>query len=249
MPFKVKGNSGYRLKRDNNLVVKYAEQYDERLIKSAQKQKEFKSNYFKTPQVYDITNSSFTMEYINGDSFIDFFTRASKRDLDGLILKLDNYFKERIVGQYNLPMDVIKEKLISIPNATHLLEYVDKFDYINIKIGKCHGDLTFSNMVFAEDVYLIDFLDSYIESPTMDIVKLRQDTQLYWSLNMVDKVKDEIKIKLGLNYIDKWITNTFDIEHYNLLQTINLYRIYPYTNNPLILEYLNQNINKLCEHF
>lgn len=248
MPFKVKGNSKYRLVLDNNLVKKSSINDDNRLVISAQKQKEFKSEYFKTPKIHEITKSSFTMDYINGDSFIDFFIRASKRDLDGLIEKIEGYFKERIIGQCKIPISVITEKLETIPESFDLLNYIKSLDYINLKVGKCHGDLTFSNMIFTENIYLIDFLETFLESPTIDMVKLRQDTHLYWSLNMVNNVRDVIKVKLGLKYIDDWLTSTYNIEHYNLLQAVNLYRIYPYTDDPKIKEYLRHNINYLCEH-
>ena len=102
-------------------------------------------------------------------------------------------------------------------------------------------------MIFAEDIYLIDFLDSYMETPTIDILKLRQDTHLHWGFNMVDNVRDVVKIKIGLGYIDEWIMDTFDIDQYNLLQSINLFRIFPYTDDPKIKEYLTRNIRKLCE--
>lgn len=248
MSFKIKGNSGYTLQIEKNKVIKRALTDDPRLVISAHKQQEFKSSFFKTPKVYDITDSSFTMEYINGDSFIEFLSRASKRDLDGLIARLDGYFKERIVGECNIPISVFKEKLKSLPHAWKLLDYINDKDSINVKVGLCHGDMTFSNMIFAEDIYLIDFLETYIDSPTMDILKLRQDTQLYWSFNMIKKSLDPIKVKIGLQYIDEWITSTFDVENYNILQCINLYRIFPYTNDSKIEEYLKQNICKLCGH-
>ena len=81
----------------------------------------------------------------------------------------------------------------------------------------------------------------------MDLVKLRQDTHLHWSLNMVSSVTDLSKIKLGLSYIDKWLVENYPIEKYELLQIINLQRIYPYTNDIEIKKYLQTNINKLCE--
>ena len=44
---------------------------------------------------------------------------------------------------------------------------------IEIPMGKCHGDLTFSNILFnGNNYYLIDFLDSFIESPLLDLVKI-----------------------------------------------------------------------------
>ena len=128
-----------------------------------------------------------------------------------------------------------------------MLPLLDNELDIRIKVGLAHGDMTLSNMIFTDEIYLIDFLDSYIESPTMDLVKLRQDTHLHWSLNMISSVTDLSKIKLGLSYIDDWLVENYPIEKYELLQIINLQRIYPYTNNVKIKKYLETNINKLCE--
>lgn len=247
MDFKVKGHSNYKLEINNDFVIKSAEKSDSRLKKSALKQQTFKSNFFKTPYVENITDCSFSMKYINGESFSQFFTNASKRDLDNLISKIDGYLQERIVGEMDLPKLVLENKLKSLPNGESLLPILDNIDSISIKVGLSHGDMTLSNMIFAEDIYLIDFLDSYIESPTMDLVKLRQDTHLYWSLNMVTDTLDETKIKLGLQYIDNWLVDTYPIKEYEILQIINLFRIYPYTNDEKIKKYLSKNINKLCE--
>jgi tRNA A-37 threonylcarbamoyl transferase component Bud32 len=245
--FKVKGHSNYNLKLHENVVTKSSEVDDIRLVKSAQKQKEFKSDYFKSPEVLEINKDSFLMEYIQGESFSQFFTLATKRDLDGLIRKLDGYFKERIIGEITIPIQILKDKLQSLPNGNNLLPLLSNHSDITIKVGLSHGDMTLSNMIFTDEIYLIDFLDSYIESPTMDLVKLRQDTHLHWSLNMVSSVTDLSKIKLGLSYIDKWLVENYPIEKYELLQIINLLRIYPYTNDDKIKNYLEININKLCE--
>lgn len=247
MDFKVKGHSNYNLKLHENVVTKSASSGDTRLVKSAIKQKEFKSNYFKSPKVLEINRDSFLMEYIQGESFSQFFTLATKRDLDGLIRKLDGYFKERIIGETTLPINILKDKLKSLPNGDTLLPLLNSESDIQIKVGLSHGDMTLSNMIFTDEIYLIDFLDSYVESPTMDLVKLRQDTHLHWSLNMVNSVTDLSKIKLGLSYIDRWLVKNYPIEKYELLQIINLQRIYPYTNDTKIKNYLETNINKLCE--
>lgn len=247
MDFKVKGHSKYTLTLHNDLVIKSSSENDDRLVVSATKQKLFKSNFFKTPKVIDISNSSFSMEYINGESFSQFFTRATKRDLDNLIYKIDGYLQERIIGEIEISTELLKDKVLSIPNGNEFVSILDNKKIVKVKVGIAHGDMTLSNMIFAEDIYLIDFLDSYIESPTMDIIKLRQDTHLYWSLNMVDKVIDLTKIKLGLQYIDNWLVNNYPIQNYEIFQIINLLRIYPYTNDDKIKLYLDKNINKLCE--
>ena len=248
MDFKVKGYSKYDLKLSNNQVIKSANDIDERLVISANKQKNFKSNFFKTPSVSDITESSFIMDYINGESFSQFFTRATKRDLDNLINRIGGYLEERIIGEVDLPIQILKDKIASIPTDIDLLPMLSNLESIKVKVGLCHGDMTLSNMIFSEDIYLIDFLDSYIESPTIDIVKLRQDTHLHWSLNMVNNIVDLTKIKLGLNYIDEWLIETYRVENYEILQIINLLRIYPYTTSDDIKIYLEKNIKWLLEH-
>ena len=46
---------------------------------------------------------------------------------------------------------------------------------VEIPLGPCHGDLTTSNVLFAHDssaIALVDFLDSFLESPLVDLAKL-----------------------------------------------------------------------------
>jgi tRNA A-37 threonylcarbamoyl transferase component Bud32 len=247
MPFRVNGNSNYIISVDDDKVIKKSQIEDNRLLLSAKKQIGFKSKYFKVPKIYNFDNRNITMEYVKGDTFYDFFIRSSKRDLDEFIFKLEGYFNENIVGNYEIPIKIIKDKLDTFNNNKRLLDMIKDIEYLKVKIGPCHGDFTLSNMIFSDDIYLIDFLDSYLESPTMDILKLRQDTHLYWSFNMTKYIKDEVKLKIGLKYIDDWITETYDFEYYNLLQAINLYRIINYTSNKNVLDYLEKNISKLCE--
>lgn len=248
MDFKVRGHSSYKLSLIDDVVKKYSNKPDVRLVKSALKQQKFKSNHFNAPKVLEINESEFFMEYIQGQSFSEFFNLATKYDLDLLIKKLDGYFSETIIGEINLPVSVLTDKLASLPNNENLLSLLSNKEFIKVKVGNCHGDMTLSNMIFDNNIYLIDFLDSYIESPTMDIVKLRQDTHLLWSLNMVDTPLDLTKIKIGLEYIDKWICANFNVDDYEILQIINLLRIYPYSTDEKIKIWIDKNIKKLCEH-
>lgn len=248
MDFKVKGHSKYKLSLIDGWVKKYSDVDDKRLVKSALKQKKFKSKYFKAPEIKEINSNSFLMKYIVGKSFSEFFNQATKYDLDLLIEKLDGYFSETIIGDFDLPISVLENKLKELPDGEDLIPILSNKESIKIKVGNCHGDMTLSNMIFSNEFYLIDFLDSYIESPTMDLIKLRQDTHLYWSLNMVDGPKDLNKIKLGLKYIDKWILDNYSINDYELLQVINLLRIYPYATDIKIVNWIENNIKKLCEH-
>ncbi|MBT0858600.1 phosphotransferase, partial [Campylobacter coli] len=84
------------------------------------------------------------------------------------------------------------------------------FDKYPFPIGYCHGDLTFSNILFQnQNIVLIDFLDNFIETPLQDVVKLRQDTRHKWSLKMTHANYDEIKIRIILSYLDCYIHKYF----------------------------------------
>ena len=107
MNFKVKGHSKYKLSLTDGWVKKESFENDNRLVKSALKQKKFKSNYFKTPDVKEINKNSFLMKYIIGKSFSEFFNQATKYDLDLLIEKLDGYFSETIIGDIKIPISIL----------------------------------------------------------------------------------------------------------------------------------------------
>ena len=251
---KLKGNSNYKLEvrnADNPLVLKYSHERDERLLKSALKQATFKSNYFETPTVTyikdELIESAFEMKFIQGNSFVEFFMNASKNDLDSLIKTLKGYFNETIKEERVFQIKYFHTKIEEIGESGYS-HVIPNIGGIKMYVGECHGDMTFSNMIFSDKFYLIDFLDSYIESPTMDLVKLRQDTHLFYSLNMVKQQNiDTTKIKIGLNYIDDWITSTYNIEYYETLQIINLLRIKAYSDKKL-QKYLKQKIDELWHH-
>src|SRR5262249_44515609 len=103
-----------------------------------------------------------------------------------------------------------------------------------IPVGICHGDLTLSNILFkGRDLYLLDFLDCYVESPIQDIVKLRQDTQFSWSLQLYQAEFNWPRVQIALRYLDERIAGAFEVhdwyrEHYRLFQFVNLMRVLPY---------------------
>lgn len=68
-------------------------------------------------------------------------------------------------------------------------------------LGPCHGDLTLSNVILSStgSVKLIDFLDSYIESPLQDVAKIRQEFDHLWSFRKLDE-PSVIKGKIFCDY-------------------------------------------------
>jgi hypothetical protein len=103
-----------------------------------------------------------------------------------------------------------------------------------MSISACHGDLTFSNILFSKNkIYVIDFLDSYIDSYVMDIVKLKQDLVHNWYLNGMNIDANEVtRIKQIFNYMWKHIEIEFgyiiNTVLFDILDVINFLRIEPY---------------------
>lgn len=151
----------------------------------------------------------------------------------------DNFFNEE---EYNYVIHKIN----------FLENNIEKICNMNIPIGYCHGDFTLSNMLLNtinREIYLIDFLDSFIETPLFDIIKIRQDTKLFWSLNMLNTKIDKNKIKIVLNYLDKKIDNYFkkydfyNDNTYDYFETMNLLRVLQYCKSKDIKYFLMKCLN------
>lgn len=260
--FKIKGHSGCFLNiiKDNNkmLVEKgCVPDYVSRLKKQELKQhvayKNIANGIYKNINVPKSTfvDGKIIMDYIYSLSFIKFFEIASIYDIKNIVNILISFIDDELKNSkiQTIDKNIFYNKLTSILIACKKNELVDinkvteyvnickskilEFDTIILPIGSCHGDLTFSNILFSNnDVYLIDFLDSFIETPLQDIVKLRQDTAYKWSLMMCNEQYNKSHIFTVLNYIDEQICSHFKknifYKYYNILQYINILRILPY---------------------
>ena len=123
-------------------------------------------------------------------------------------------------------------------------------------VGTCHGDLTFSNILFnGNNYYLIDFLDSFIESPLLDIVKIRQDTAYLWSTLMYNKPFDKVRLSIVSEKIDKAIDEYFTSryqwyrQYYMPLQLMNFLRILQYGHDEKVIAYIKRVIAGQLESY
>ena len=133
--------------------------------------------------------------------------------------KIDKIQKNNLDGDFNQMLIFLKNKFY-----THKI--------IELPLGPCHGDLTFSNIIVSPtgSLNLIDFLPSFIESPIWDIVKIYQDLKYGWSYRYL-KGPRNASAKL---FFQSCIPNQLSI--YNkvwrheilLLNALNLSRLIPY---------------------
>ncbi len=248
-------------------------EYNTRLQKQSQKQKDFKTNIsgISTPLILSETYGelfSFDMEYIDGKLFNETFHRISKYELDvytNSILEYIQETKNKATDVYSTKQlqNIIVSKLESLRTYSQYQTFIDFVSEITVSTvlpeieqSICHGDLTFSNILFSnQKLYLLDFLDSYIESYVMDIVKLRQDLKYNWYLNLLPTETHYItRIQQIFSYMLNHVEQRFPIVNstlFDILDVVNFLRIEPYVTTKNQLSNLDRVIGetKLYEKF
>lgn len=254
--------------------------YLTRLVSQAEKQQKASMEeyqHMRIPQIFNVEQDaehvSVKMEYVYSRNFIEYFETAGfeqiKYFIDALILFVEREIKGSVIQK--VPTSVTMKKYLDVElkiNSNPLLkedidikgilqkvkERIDALciqPFINIPVGICHGDLTFSNILFnGNNYYLIDFLDSFIESPLMDIVKIRQDSFHLWSQLMYVKPYDKLRLKIICAKIDKEIDKYFSkyewyLNYYKDYQLLNLLRILQYVKESKVVDYLKVEIYRI----
>lgn len=222
------------------------------------------------------TDSSVTlkMNYVYSKNFVNYFEYAGFEQITNFINAMRKFLiyeiRNSTIG--TVKASVLKEKFVDVKNKTlsnpvlkndsEIIAIIDKSEHIfnsvkdmQMPIGKCHGDLTFSNILFSDNNYhLIDFLDSFVESPLLDIVKLRQDSAYLWSQLMYSGNCDTIRLKIIAKKIDSEIdkfASQFDWynDNYKIFQLMNFLRILQYAKDTVVINYLKNIINQLLYEF
>ena len=269
------------VKRNNSIYLEkstYDKKYVKRLYNQATKQKEVSKNeyqYIRVPEIFDIEINNdkmvMRMEYVYSKNFMDHFENAGFEQINYFIKAFDLFIRREVENSEmkSLSFDIISDKwkdvkikisdnkyISSDMEVNKIVKEVDNIlkdnsEEICIPVGVCHGDLTFSNILFnGNNYYLIDFLDSFIESPIMDMVKLRQDTAHLWSPLMYTGNYDSTRLNIICNKIDNELDKCFRkydwyCKYYNIFQLLNFMRILQYAHDEKVIKYLKNEINDL----
>ena len=256
--------------------------YLKRLVNQAIKQQQASSErlqHIRIPRILEIDESqemvNVKMDYVYSKNFVEFFEHAGFEQVDYLISAFIDFIEHEIIRSemQTVPREVVTDKFDDVesktlnnPNLKDDAEVVriinrsrvifDMLPDMDLPVGICHGDLTFSNILFnGNNYYLIDFLDSFIESPLLDIVKLRQDTAWLWSKLMYIHSCDAIRLKIIFSKIDEALDSYFSEKYewyrnfYKPLQLMNSLRILQYAHESKVIEYLKRTINEQLEGF
>ena len=238
--------------------------YNMRLKKQYIKQRKFISDEIKVPRVLHCGHENglfyFDMEFLNGITLSEYMSHIKIKEINSLISLL---FKSLPVKNSKILPDtdkIFKKKISQItqqlrPCDTEALDAVAKleqFDFSNIPFSYCCGDLTLENIILDENkqIYLIDFLDSFYNSWMIDVAKLLQDLELYWSYRY-QKIDFNLAMRLAvakeallenISEYENADANILSIYHILLL---NILRIIPYTRDEHTAKFLKSALNKI----
>jgi hypothetical protein len=138
-----------------------------------------------------------------------------------------------VTNQVLSKIQTLKENS-SHKNYIEYLENLIQENPIIVPNTFCHGDLTFSNILFHPNrLFFIDFLDCYVDSFLCDLVKIKQDLYYLWSLKVQNL--SSVRIIQTYRYIWEKLENRYGCfihnSSFDVLDTINILRIEPYLTN------------------
>lgn len=246
----VKGNSGFGVELLDELTVRKsvtgtgAARLQKQIEKQAFFQARLATGPIRVPQILQTvaTPGKFhaDMEYIAARDFVQFLSEADRQQLDDFLDVIGGFIETNLRRAENTEVSgSIQAKLVELGNKGVPTIYLKAAQGrcqqpVWVPVGPCHGDLTLSNLLFKNrQLYLIDFLDCFVESPLQDIVKLRQDTFFGWSLVLYQAEFNWPRVQIALRYLDQNVQARFQHhdwyrEHYVLFQLVNLMRVLPY---------------------
>lgn len=252
------GNGAYVRKKSGSL------EYNARLQNQAKKQADFNNMLIKAPRIIDTGYDEkglfyFDMEYVQGITLAEYIKTIEIGKIRNLVTSIVTNIVDLGKETYSDSQCFINKirslkKILSahdnaIVNAA--IEMLEKHSWDKFYQTACHGDLTLENIIIKDNqIYLIDFLDSFYDSWIMDVSTLMQDVQTMWSyrkeepdINAIirlmifrDILLDEVKDIAGDTYIEVY---------YALL--LKLVRIFPYTKDEDTYLFLNKKVESVME--
>lgn len=237
--------------------ISKSKEYNCRLIKQANKQKEYFNEKVKVPKIIQMGKTKeglayFDMEYIQGRTLSEYIKTVEIGKIRGLvellvynIVDLNNQGKA-YVNVFAEKIELLNRELDSFRNSVvnEALKILSLHSWDHFTESMCHGDLTLENIIVKDNqLYLIDFLDSFYDCWIMDIGTLMQDVQVMWAYRR-DKIDINTIIRLIIfrdilvDKVKEVSANLYIEVYYALL--LKLIRIYPYTQDKNTLDFLNK---------
>lgn len=243
-------------------------EYNDRLKVQVKKQKEFKSDSVRTPMVIGDGYTKdgfyyFDMEYIQGITLaekiktieIGKIRQILDKIIDGWKIADDRCFADEKINTVKIFHSKINDLSIKLHERENLILenaiwMLGRHNWSRVTQSNCHGDLTLENIIIKDNqLYLIDFLDSFYDSWILDAGTLLQDALIMWSYRKEAKINNNTLVRLLtfkdilIDALEAW-DERMSLEIYYVL-LLKLVRIYPYTTDELTYAFLNKKISEL----
>lgn len=255
------GHSGckiYLCEKNNHKYVRKvsaSEEYNVRLEEQMRKQSSFRHSTLNAPKILSSGFVDelyyFDMEFISGVPLHNHISLNNVNDTIPIIDALCKFLEQVPTEQGDMSKEM-REKSNSLslvlPKSMHkYLDYCTAHDWTSVSMSENHGDLTFENvLVYRNKIFLIDFLDSFVQTKYIDYAKLMQDVMLGWSWRH-HADKPLIKNIRLYNRIMKTLSPS-EVEISKRFLVLNLLRIVPYSNDTT-LKYLKNRLQYLDRVF
>jgi tRNA A-37 threonylcarbamoyl transferase component Bud32 len=263
----VKGNSGFGIELvDESTIRKSARGVGgERLQRQIEKQVRFyadsQDDTVRTPKIFRTESQAGAfhadMEFIAAKDFVQFLSEADRQTLEDFLEIITGLIRRNLARCEGADVaELVQRKLVDLEKNNVPAIYIRAAESlcagpVHVPVGPCHGDLTLSNILFRRGrLYLLDFLDCYVESPLQDIAKLRQDTCFGWSLELYQAEFNWAKIQIALRFLDRRIEAAFHPHewyerHYELFQMVNLMRVLPYCTEAKTTKLITDSLDQM----
>lgn len=255
--------SGTRIVKEGNEVSKFTtdEDYMPRIIAQAEKQKNMRKLFqeygIQVPRITSINNHGFRMEYIPGTGFINFIETSPVEEVRNLFSRLVTFVESNLqIATYTRKLDrdlvFLETKKKNFPKEyISLAELFSGIEPAPLPVAPCHGDMTFSNLLFyRSNMYIIDFNDTPIISPILDIIKIRQDTKYHWTSMMSSRRHDTIKIKVFYTWMNAFLDSMLlrrkiYMADYRYWEALNYFRILRNAKTKELREWLANRVSEV----
>ena len=235
--------------------ISSSKEYNSRLKLQMQKQNDFNDFTLKVPKIYESGSVSdlfyFDMEFISGIPFHNYISLNSIDNIIPIIEKISNFLQKIPTYYADVTLD-INNKVYSLkknipPSMLRYCDYCLDYDWSNTPESQSHGDLTFENiLIYRNQVYFIDFLDSFIETKYIDYSKLLQDILLMWSWRNDEKTPFIKNMYLYNKILSDLSPHQIEITRRLLM--LGLLRIVPYSDKKT-LNFLENKLQYISKRF
>jgi len=265
------GHSGCKIllceKDDNDVFVRKIsrdKKYNERLKIQAKKQADYNNPNINAPKVLATGYTEdglyyFDMEYVQGITMSEYIktiqigkVRSICESIVKNIVSMESSDTEVDESVFIKKIALLRKTLVSHNNKIidEALDMLELHCWKRFTKTQCHGDLTLENIIVKDNqLYLIDFLDSFYDSWIMDISTIMQDVQTMWSYRYDEELEVNAKLRL-LVFRDILMDTVKEVSpedyvevYYALL--LKLIRIFPYTKDKETYEFLNAKIQSI----